>query len=83
MSEVPLYPERYASASPLRSTTASCTCLRRVVQLIDFCITQLSEEPLYPSVHCATRCAALKERCPPRQKSRVERLKAKVEPLLT
>ena len=28
-------------------------------------------------------CAALKERCPPRQKSRVERLKAKVEPLLT
>jgi len=27
--------------------------------------------------------AALKERCPPRQKSRVERLKAKVEPLLT
>ena len=29
------------------------------------------------------RCAALKERCPPRQKSRVERLKAKVEPLLT
>jgi len=28
-------------------------------------------------------CAALKERCPPRQKSRVERRKAKVEPLLT
>ena len=29
------------------------------------------------------RCAALKERCPLRQKSKVERLKAKVEPLLT
>ena len=27
--------------------------------------------------------AALNERCPPRQTSRVERLKAKVEPLLT
>jgi len=27
-------------------------------------------------------CAALQERCPLRQKSRVERLKAKVEPLL-
>jgi hypothetical protein len=25
----------------------------------------------------------LQERCPPRQKSRVERIKAKVEPLLT
>ena len=30
-----------------------------------------------------TRCAALGRRCPPRQKSRVEPLKAKVEPLLT
>ena len=29
------------------------------------------------------RCAALKERYPPTQRSRVERLKAKVEPLLT
>ena len=29
------------------------------------------------------RCAALEERCPPRQTSGVERLKAKVEPLLT
>ena len=29
------------------------------------------------------RCAALKERCPPRQKSRVERVKAKVKPLFT
>ena len=29
------------------------------------------------------RCAALQQRCPPRQKSRVERLKAKVLPLLT
>jgi len=40
------------------------------------------------SVTCAntvpfpSRCAALKERYPPRQESRVERLKAKVEPLL-
>ena len=30
-----------------------------------------------------SRCAALQERCPPRPKSRVERLKAKVEPLFT
>ena len=29
------------------------------------------------------RRAALQERCPQRQKSRVERLKVKVEPLLT
>ena len=29
------------------------------------------------------RCAALQERCPSRHNSRVERLKAKVEPLLT
>jgi len=28
-------------------------------------------------------CAALKERCPPRQRSRVERLKEKVKPVLT
>ena len=28
------------------------------------------------------RCAALEERCPPRKTSRVERLKAKVEPRL-
>jgi len=36
-----------------------------------------------PSWNRGARGAALKERCPPRQKSRVERLKAKVEPLLT
>ena len=35
------------------------------------------------NVECVCVCCAVKERCPPRQKSRVERLKAKVEPLLT
>ena len=42
-----------------------------------------SYSPVLARTFLLARCAALKERCPPRQKSRVERLKAKVEPLLT
>ena len=57
----------------------------QIGQLCAFCGTRQALRGIFGDFLCVVlaRCAALKERCPPRRKSKVERFKAKVEPLST
>ena len=74
MSEVPLYYEilgRKKGRGPLP---------RHEWPTTNICTTPICERRVGVVIPCAL---SLKESCPPRQNSRVERLKSKVEPLLT
>jgi len=74
----PLSLSVYVSLLVLLRLNGPAACVGTTVRIHD-----VGDELVLARTVLLARCAALKERCPPRPTSRVERLKVKVEPLLT
>ena len=74
---------RHADARPTPAVPARAPVFQADSLRCSTAVQNLSLKTRVESSVLLARCAALKERCPPRQKSKGERLKAKVEPVLT